>query len=128
MRDLIMNLFSGVLYPILTTNDVFKGLWRGTYEAVNGRPLKTAMVHSLSQTVGAAVGRAADSQDDRNGFEMLRGNNMVVQTVVAAGVSGGNDYVMGRGGKFERFIIPATADATVELLGPMMYNGNPRIV
>jgi hypothetical protein len=124
----IVKLFSNVDYPILTSNDLFKGLWRGTYEAARGRPLKTVMAHSISQVAGAAVGRAADTQDDRTGIAALQGKSMIVQTTVSAIVSGGIDYTMGRGGKMERFIAPAAVDIAVDLASPYMYSGNPRIL
>jgi hypothetical protein len=124
----IVRLFSNVDYPILTANDVFKGLWRGTYEMSRNRPLKTVMAHSLSQIAGSAVGKAADSQDDRTSIAALQGNSMIVQTAVSALVAGGIDSAMGRGGKMERFIAPAVVDVAVDFATLYLYSGNPRIL
>ena len=128
MSDPIVKLFTGVNFPILTTTDVFKGVWRGTYEGIRGRPLKTVMGHSLSQIAGSAVGRAADSGDDYTGITKLQGQNLPVQIGVSALVSGGIDYAMGRGGKMERFIAPAVIDGVVSYGAPMMYSADPRIL
>jgi hypothetical protein len=128
MSDPIVKIFTGVNYPILTTTDVFKGVWRGSYEGFRGRPLKTVMAHTLSQIAGSAVGRAADSGDDYTGIAQLQGNNLPVQIGVSSLVSGGIDYAMGRGGKMERFIVPAVIDGVVSYAGPMMYSSDPRIL
>jgi len=128
MSDPIVKLFTGVNFPILTTTDVFKGVWRGTYEGIRGRPLKTVMGHSLSQIAGSAVGRAADSGDDYTAITKLQGKNLPVQIGVSALVSGGIDYAMGRGSQMERFIAPAVIDGVVSYGAPMMYSADPRIL
>ena len=123
-----INAFSGVNYPILTANDLAKGMWRGVYEGVRGRPLRTSTGHAVAQIVGSAVGRAIDSQDDRTGIGMLQGSNMIVQSVAVGLVSGGIDTAMGRGSKIERFMVPMVIDGVIDRLAPTIYSGNPRIL
>jgi hypothetical protein len=121
--------FGRVTYPILTGNDLAKGLWRGTYEGIRGRPLKTVMGHATAQVIGSAVGRAVDASDQEiTGFVMLEGQNMVMSSVVTSLVSGGIDTIMSRGNKFERFGIPIAVDLAVDWAAPKIYNGNPRIL
>jgi hypothetical protein len=123
-----VNLFSKVDYPILTAKDLAKGVWRGIYETVRSRPIKTSTAHALSQTVGSAIGRMVDTQDDRTGIAMLKGSNMVVQSLAVGLVSGGIDTTMGRGGKMERFVVPVLVDGAVDLVASKVYNNDPRIL
>ena len=123
-----VNLFSKVDYPILTAKDLAKGVWRGVYEGVRGRPIKTSTAHALSQTVGSAIGRMVDTQDDRTGIAILKGSNMVVQSVAVGLVSGGLDTAMSRGGKIERFVVPVLVDGAVDLVASKVYNNDPRIL
>jgi hypothetical protein len=128
MGEPFVALFSKVDYPILTGTDVAKGMWRGAIEGFRGRPTKSASGHALSQTIGSAMGRMVDTQDDRTGIVMLQGSNMVVKAMTVSLVTGGIDTAMGRGGKFERFVIPVLVDSAVDLVASKIYNNNPRIL
>jgi hypothetical protein len=128
MSDPYVNLFTNVPYPILTANDFAKGMWRGTYEGIRGRPLKTVMGHATAQVIGSAVGRAVDTGDDITGVAMLQGQNMVMSGIVSGLVSGGVDSIMGRGNKFERFGVPVAIDLAVDWAAPNLYTSNPRIL
>jgi hypothetical protein len=71
MGDPYINIFSGVDYPLLKASDIAKGAWRGAYEGLRSRPLKTSVSHAVSQTIGSAIGRMVDTQDDKTGIAML---------------------------------------------------------
>jgi hypothetical protein len=128
MSDPYIKLFQGVDYPILTASDLAKGAWRGAYEGLRSRPLKTSASHAVSQTIGSAIGRMVDTQDDKTGIAMLQGKNMVVQSIAVGLVSGGIDTVMERGGRMERFIVPVVVDGAVDLVASTLYNNDPRIL
>jgi hypothetical protein len=128
MGDPYVKLFSGVDYPILTALDVSKGMFRGTYEGLRGRPAKTTIGTSFSQIVGSAIGRMVDVNDDRTGVAILQGSNKLVSAAVTGLVSGGIDMAMGRGNRMERFIVPVVIDGVVDLAASTIYNNNPRIL
>ncbi len=128
MSDPYVKLFSGVNYPILTANDMAKGMWRGVYEGVRGRPAKTVIAHMGSQVIGSSVGRMADTGDDLTGIAMVQGNNMIVQSAVTGIVSGGIDTAMNRGRMAERFLVPVAVDVGVDWAAQYLYSGNPRIL
>ena len=123
-----IGLFSKVDYPILTSKDLAKGFWRGTYESIRSRPLRTSAGHSVAQTIGSAIGRMVDTKDDMTGIQMLQGKNMLVQGLAVGLVSGGIDTAMGRGNRMERFLVPIAIDAGVDVLASRIYNGDPRIL
>jgi hypothetical protein len=90
--------------------------------------VKTSASHAVSQTIGSAIGRMVDVQDDKTGIEMLAGKNMAVQSLTVGVVSGGIDSLMGRGGKMERFLVPVVIDGAVDLVAASIYNNDPRIL
>jgi hypothetical protein len=124
-----INAFSNIAHPILTANDVSKGLVRGAYESVvRNRPLRAVCGHAGAQILGSAVARGVDSGDDSTGYGFLQGTNMIVQSATVALVSGGLDTLMHRGSLIERLAVPVVVDGVIDRLSPMLYSSNPRIL
>jgi hypothetical protein len=124
-----INVFRNIAHPILTANDVSKGLVRGAYESVvRDRPLRPACGHAGAQIFGGATARAVDAGDDTTGYGFLQGNNMIVQSAVTSLVSGGLDTLMNRGSRIERFAVPIVVDGLGDRMSPFLYSSNPRLL